>query len=76
MREQTSKIDMDVLDQIIALAENAMIEPFKKKKEGEETPPIEGEDETEFEMVEDKSEDFGDDDISALMEEYKRMKGR
>lgn len=85
--KDTQKIDMDVLDEIIKLAEGAMVKPFSKKKAA--VVAIEGEpesDEMEIEMKgrgegeegeEEPSESsFADDDLDALMEEYKRVKGK
>lgn len=82
----TQKVDMDVLDEIIKLAEGAMVKPFSKKKSavlaiegGEEQP--EGE-EMELEAAAEGSDDepsessFADADLDELMEEYKRVKGK
>lgn len=70
------EVDLDVLDQIIKLAESAMVRPFNKKKE--EEAPIEASGEAdEGEMLEDSPEsddddDLSDEDLDALMESYKR----
>lgn len=85
-----NRIDESVLDEIIELAEGAMVRPFSKKKPdasvtvikaGEEENPL-GEDEEMYkdssEGMQSESEDDGlsDEDLDDLLEEYKLSKGR
>lgn len=72
------EVDMSVLDEIIKLAESAMVRPFNKKKEEEEALP-EGEGGEEMLADDDgavpsegEDDDLSDEDLEALMESYKR----
>ena len=76
------EIDMDVLKQIIGLAEDAMVRPFSKKKPEmlmEDDQEEEGEESGEEveEEGEEKGEksDISEEDLAELMEEYSK-KGR
>ena len=77
MMPDTKKVDVDILNQIIQLAEEAMVRPFSKKKpEMEEGMESEDPQMEMSEGSESEGSEFGDDDLETLMEEYKRSKGR
>jgi hypothetical protein len=89
MRNIADKIDMNVLEEIIKLAEQAMTKGVSKQKPelaaievSVEKEPMEGE-EKGMEMPENESpesemeseDNMSEEDIMDLMEEYKKKKG-
>ena len=72
------EIDMDVLKQIIGLAEDAMVRPFSKKKPEmlmEDDQEEEGEEVEEDGEEKGEKSDISEEDLAELMEEYSK-KGR
>lgn len=75
----TSKIDDDILQEIIELCEKAMIQPLSKKKAVKpEVAAVEEEEEEGLELAGDEPEEGGDDtseeDLDAMLEEYNKKK--
>jgi len=89
MHKMQNDVDKDVLDQIIALAEEAMIRPFSKKKKpdiavmvGESDDPDQDSDDDSSAEGDDDDDQEGDqkhklseEEIQELLEEHMR-KGR
>lgn len=70
IHKMVSKIDDDILSEIISSCEKRMVSPFKKK---EEVAAVE-EPEAEEEVSSDEVEDMGPDELAKLIELYKQMK--
>jgi len=67
--DDTKKMDLESLDELISLCEDKMVSPFRKKKEDEPGEP---------EEVEEKEEkpDLSDMDMDDLIEAYESAKTR
>lgn len=73
MRDFVKKTDQGVLDQIIKLAEDAMVKPFSKKKEIVIEDIGENEDDVEIMSKDDDvSSNISPDDLEELLAKYKK----
>lgn len=77
------KVDMSVLDEIIGLAEDAMVRPFNKKKQAsaliiEKDNPMDDEsmDTKAHEDSESEDQELGEEDLKSLLEDYMKIKGK
>ena len=72
MNKMVSKIDDDILGQIISSCENHMVSPFKKKEvEIEVEPEMEDEDDSKKSDIAEKLSELDEDE---LLELYSKMK--
>ncbi len=72
--KDSKKMDLDILDELIAKCENSMVSPFKKKKPEVKIEPEMDEETDEGEEQPEQESDFTDDEIQELIEALKAKK--